>query len=251
MKTTKFLTILFLAFSTLFFNSCKDDDITIPVDTHEDAYVDVILKKTKTPTGYKYNVITFAGATSISTTDCTVTYPSGETFILPELTWQPGTLNHVSADYPSTTVPTAGTYTFTLKFTDGYVKTLTDVMETTELSFPVFDFTYDNTSTPNKIIINWTDVDPNSDLICVKLVDAVGNTKPYFKIAKLPTTTASGSYTINFDGGTGWLRPVSDLVTGTTYHLAVVPKKVEAGKPIDGASKDFQTTSCVRKPIVR
>jgi hypothetical protein len=51
-------------------------------------------------------------------------------------------------------------------------------------------------------------------------------------MAKLPANATS--YTINIDGGTGWLRPISQLTAGTGYWITVAAKKVEAGKPVDG-----------------
>jgi hypothetical protein len=40
------------------------------------------------------------------------------------------------------------------------------------------------------------------------------------------------------------LRPVSQLKIGIQYYITVAAKKVEAGKIVDGASKDFALSAC-------
>jgi hypothetical protein len=244
----KFLAIVFLTTAITAFTSCSDDDITLPTDTHEDAYVDVILKKTSMNGADKYVPVFMAGGNTINATGCTVTDPNNTTFNI-EQTWAgPGNLNGKGT--LSGTKPPMGTYTFQLKFADGYTKTMTDVLVDNDLSLPIpITVTRIATTaiTPAKIKLDWTAV-PNADLICVKLTELnIDGTKPLFKIGKLPENATT--YTINIDGSTGWMRPTNDLVTGTNYYITVAAKKVEAGKPIDGASKDFDFSACSKVQI--
>ncbi len=244
MKTINFLTII-LIFSGLFtFTSCNDDeDNNPPINTHEDAYVDVILKKVNTPDGIRYVEIFFAGGVDIAATGCTVTTPDGTAYDLAEFWAGPGKLTKAGAMSMSKPI---GEYNFSLKFVDGYQKDLSDTIEDVEINLPM-PFTVDYTPGDDHMLVSWTEV-PNADLMCVKITEIdMAGTKPIFKKAQLPADATS--LTINFDGAEGWMRPVDQLVSGTQYWVAVAAKKVEAGTPVSGMSQDFQTSSCVKTKI--
>jgi hypothetical protein len=242
MKTINYITIA-LIISLFTFTSCNEKDDNLPVNTHEDAYVDVILKKVNTPDGIRYVEIFFAGGVDIAATGSMVTAPDGTTYDLAEFWAGPGKLTKVGA---MTMTKPVGNYTFLLKFDDASQKSLTDVIEDVEINLPM-PFSVDYTVGDDHMIVSWTEV-PNADLICIKIteIDMTG-TKPIFKKAQLPA--GSTSLTINFDGAEGWMRPVDQLVSGTQYWVAVAAKKVEAGTEVSGISQDFQTSSCVRTKI--
>ena len=245
MKTIKFLTVLLLFIGLFTFTSCDEDDTTPPENTHDDAYGDVILKKVNTPNGIRYKEVFFAGGIDINATGCTVTTPDGTSYDLAEFWAGPGKVNSM-AGVMTAVIPAAGDYTFTLSFSDGYEKTITDTLEDTEIDLPM-PFTVEYTSGGDTITLSWEAVD-NADLYCVKVTELdMAGTKPLFKLAQLPTTETS--VTINIDGGTGWMRPTTDLVTGVNYWVAVAAKKVEAGAEVDGASADFQTSSTLQTQI--
>lgn len=245
----KFLAIALIAI-TFTFTSCDDDDTTIlPVETHEDAYGDVILKKMSMMGTINYIPIFMAGGNTVNATGSTVTDPNGTVFNIAEFWAGPGSLT--GKGVAATTKPPMGTYTFKLKFADGYEKTITDVLTDVEtsLTMPITVERIAATATePAKIKLDWTAV-PNTDLICVKLTELnIEGTKPLFKMGKLPANATT--YTINIDGGTGWMRPTSQLTTGTEYYITVAAKKVEDGKVVDGASKDFAHSACSKVKIV-
>lgn len=244
----KLLTIAIVAVFTTF-TSCSDDDTSIPVDTHQDAYGDVILKKMSMMGTINYIPIFMAGGNTVNATGCKVIDPNGTEYPINEFWAGPGSLT--GKGVVATTKPPMGTYTFKLKFADGYEKTITDVLTDVEtsLAMPITVTRIAATAAePAKIQLNWTAV-PNTDLICIKLTELnIEGTKPLFKIAKLDA--GSTSYTIKLDGGTGWLRPTSQLITGTEYWVTVAAKKVEAGKIVDGASKDFAFSACSKVKIV-
>lgn len=245
----KFLAIALLAtiFST--FTSCDDDNSVLPVETHEDAYGDVILKKLDMMGTIKYIPIFMAGGNTVNATGCIVTDPNGTEFAINEFWAGPGSLT--GKGVATTTKPTMGTYSFKLKFADGYEKTITDELTDVEtsLAMPIVVTRIPATATePEKIKLDWTAV-PNTDLICIKLTELdIEGTKPLFKMAKLDASLTT--YTISLDGGTGWLRPTTDLTTGTEYYITVAAKKVETGKVVDGASKDFAHSACSKVKIV-
>ncbi len=243
MKNNKFLAIALLAATFLTFTSCDDDNTVLPVETHEDAYGDVILKKMDMMGTIKYIPIFMAGGNTVNASGCSVIDPNGTEFAINEFWAGPGSLT--GKGVAATTKPPMGTYTFKLKFADGYEKTVTDVLTDVEttLTMPITVTRIAATATePAKIKLDWTAV-ADTDLICVKLTELdIEGTKPFFKMGKLPANATT--YTINIDGGTGWLRPTSQLTTGTDYYITVAAKKVEAGKTVDGASKDFALSAC-------
>jgi len=242
MKNIK--SILLILTVLLSLNACKKTNSDeLPQNTHEDAYGDVILKKMFMMGETKYVLVSFAGGNGIIEDGSFVTTPGGVKIDLHEFWAGPGKLTGTSA--PSTIKPEAGTYTFTLKFSDGYVKTLTDILEPTEINVPVISVNYDKAA--QTIEVSWNDI-PGADLYCVKLTELdMANTKPLFKVGQLPTNKTS--LTIHIDGSNGWLRPISDLQDGVQYWIAVAAKKVEQGKPVSGTSTDFQTSSCQKTKI--
>lgn len=243
MKNRIKLLVIVVLVTTFAFTSCDDDNTTLPIDTHEDAYGDVILKKMSMMGTINYIPIFMAGGNSVNAAGCTVTDPNGTEYNIAEFWAGPGSLT--GKGIASTTKPPMGTYIFKLKFADGYEKTITDVLSDVEtsLAMPITITRIPATATePEKIQLNWTAV-PNTDLICIKLTELdIEGTKPLFKMAKLDASLTT--YTITLDGGTGWLRPTTNLVTGTQYYITVAAKKVETGKPVDGASKDFEHSAC-------
>lgn len=249
MKILKKIFALSLIYSLFFFTSCSDDNTTIPVDTHEDAYGDVILKKMSMMGTINYIPIFMAGGNGVNATGCTVTDPNGTVYNIAEFWAGPGSLT--GKGVASTAKPAMGTYTFKLKFADGYEKTVTDVLTDVEtsLAMPIVVTIIPATTTePAKIKLDFTAV-ANTDLICIKITELdIEGTKPIYKMAKLDKNLTT--YTINIDGGTGWLRPTSDLKTGTEYYITVAAKKVEDGKIVDGASKDFAHSACSKVKMV-
>ena len=245
----KFLAIALLAtiFST--FTSCDDDNSVLPVETHEDAYGDVILKKLDMMGTIKYIPIFMAGGNTVNASGCIVTDPNGTEFPINEFWAGPGSLT--GKGVATTTKPTMGTYSVKLKVADGYEKAVTEELTDVEtsLALPIVVTRIPATVTePEKIKLDWTAV-PNTDLICIKLTELdIEGTKPLFKMAKLDASLTT--YTISLDGGTGWLRPTTDLTTGTEYYITVAAKKVETGKVVDGASKDFAHSACSKVKIV-
>jgi hypothetical protein len=242
MKTIKSITLLILFANLFIFTSCEKDDET-PVNTHDDAKGDVILKKMNMMGNIKYLPVFFADGADIAETGSTVQGPDGTSYDLHDIPWMNGN-KQTGGGSPSATKPMAGTYTFKLKFTDGYEKTVTDELETTEIDVPMITaFNYDELN--QTIHLEWTPV-ANPDLYCVKITELdMANTKPLFKKAQLPTN--SNTLDINFDGSNGWMRPVSDFQTGTDYYIVIAAKKVEAGTTVSGASTDFQTSACNKR----
>jgi hypothetical protein len=244
MKTiNNFLAIALIAITLATFSSCDDDNSILPAETHEDAYGDVILKKMSVIGTINYIPIFMAGGNTVNATGSTVTDPNGTEYPLNEFWAGPGSLT--GKGVTATTKPAMGTYIFKLKFADGYEKIVTDILTDVEtsLAMPIAVTRIAATATePAKIKLDWTSV-PNTDLICLKLTELnIEGTKPLFKMAKLDANLST--YTINIDGGIGWLRPTNQLTTGTQYYLTVAAKKVETGKVIDGASKDFALSAC-------
>ncbi len=245
MKTLKTILALLIISSLFTLTSCKDDDEKI-INTHDDAKGDVILKKISMMGNIKYLPVFFADGADIAETGSSVTGPDETVYDLHDITWMPGN-KQTGGGAVSSTKPMAGTYTFKLIFIDGYEKTVTDELETTEIDIPMITvFNYDDVN--QTIHLEWTPV-ANPDLYCVKITELdMANTKPLFKKAQLPTN--SNSLDINFDGGTGWMRPVSDFQAGTEYYIVVAAKKVENGAQVSGASSDFQTSSCNKRKFI-
>ncbi len=243
-KIVNIKNILILIALTLTLNSCKkDDDEDIPQNNHEDAWGDVILKKMDMMGNIKYLPVFFADGIDIAESGSSVTGPDGTNYDLHDIPWMQGN-KQTGGGSPSDVKPQAGTYTFHLKFTDGTTVDVTDELEQTEIDIPMITaFNYDQAS--QTIHIEWTPV-ANADLYCVKITELdMANTKPFFKLPQLPTN--SNTLDINIDGSNGWMRPTSELQSGTEYYIVVAAKKVEQGKPVSGMSSDFQTSSCNKR----
>ena len=119
MKTIKTLIAMLMIASLFTFTACSDDDDEI-VNTHDDAYVDVLTKKMSMMGNIKYLPIFFAGAEDIVAEGSSVTGPDGTEYDL--YSYWAGAGKLTGAGAMADTAPPAGTYTFTLKFSDGYVK---------------------------------------------------------------------------------------------------------------------------------
>lgn len=241
MKTLKFTKsfIALVAAVILTTASCKKHDDTI-VTPHEDAYGDVILKKMSMMGQIKYVPIFFAGGEGI-TEESTVTAPDGTVYPLHSFWAGPGILT--GKGQMKDVFDFAGEYTFHLKFSDGYEKEVTDVLENVEIDIPhIVQFT--RSTPPEAITVTWTPVE-GADLYCIKITELdMANTKPLFKIPQI--SKSRNSFTVVFDGGDGWMRPVSDMERGTEYYFVVAAKKVEEGAEVSGKSHDFQTSSCTK-----
>jgi len=249
MKTINKIIALTLIIFSLTLTSCNDDDNTPPQNTHDDAYGDVLVKRMEMMGNTKYKLIFFAGGIDVVAAESKVILPYNITladgsetneFTLEEFWAGANSLRNMSAPMMMMK-PAAGAFTFSLKFTEGYVKTITDTLEDTMVeNNPGVTITYAPGDT--SMTVSWNEV-PNADLYCVKITDLdILAKKPLFKVGKIETTQTS--LTINFDGGNGWMRPMSDLVSGTNFWVSVAAKKVESGTVISGASKDFQLSTC-------
>lgn len=232
--------------------SCSDDN-NLPQNTHEDAYGDVILKRMEMMGQAKYKLVFFAGGTNVVAAESTVTLPYNITIngnetnqvSLEEFWAGAGKLRNMAAPMMNSK-PAAGDFTFNLKFSDGYEKTVVDTLE--DIVLPntpnvVVDYTPGDTS----MVVSWSEV-PGADFYCLKITDLdILADKPLFKKPQIETSQTS--FTVNIDGGNGWMRPLSDLVSGTGYWVTVSAKKVETGKPVSGMSNDFQTNACSKVQI--
>jgi len=244
MKTTKNLIAMLMIASLFIFTACTDDDEEV-VNTHDDAYVDVLTKKMSMMGNIKYLPIFFAGGEEIVEEGSSVTGPDGTEYDLHSFWAGAGKLTGAGA--MANEAPPAGTYTFTLKFSDGYVKTLTDELEGAESTVPMISVTYNAETNPQTIEVSWTE-SPEADLYCVKLTELdMANTKPLYKVPMLDKTNTS--HTIVLDGSNGWMRPVSDLQDGTQYFVVISAKKVEEGTEVTGASQNFEINACSKTKI--
>ena len=244
MKTIKNITYLLIIAGLLSVTACKKKEDE-PVNTHDDTYADVISKKMMMMGNTKYVPVFFAGAEDIVEAGSSVEAPDGTVYDLHSFWAGAGKLTTTGT--VANTPPPAGTYTFTLKFSDGYEKTVTDVLEGADTTVPQITVNYDANANPQTINVSWT-ASPEADFYCVKVTDMdMANNKPYFKkpmIAKSQT-----SFTITLDGSNGWMRPVSDLQNGTEYYVVISAKKVETGTAVSGMSKDFEINGCSKTKI--
>jgi len=240
--------IYLLSIITLFafaFTSCSEDDDDTPVNTHDDAYVDVLTKKMNMMGNDKYLPIFFAGGEDIIEDGSSVTGPNGMQYDLHSFWAGAGKLT--GAGMPGAEMPPAGTYTFTLKFNDGYVKTLTDELEGQNSTVPQITVSYNQDADPQTIEVSWTE-SPEADFYCIKITEMdMANTKPLYKVPMVSKTQTS--HTIVLDGSNGWMRPVSDFQEGTDYYVVVSAKKVEEGTEITGMSQNFEINACNKTTI--
>jgi len=225
---------------------CETED-PIPVDTHEDAYVDVIVKKVNVNGNAKYKLMFFAGGVEIATEGSKVTTPDGRTFELKQFWAGPGKVTN--GDDPLTgDVPLIGEYVFELKFDDGYIKEMKDVVSDIHLGL-VTDLVVTHEEGGDNISATWAGGE-NTDIVCLKMTELdIAYTMPMFKIAGMPKDKTSYSFDISTNAGPGWMRNPSELVRGTQYWLVVSAKKVEAGTEVTGASQNFEQNSCVKVKV--
>ncbi len=244
MKTINKILYLFILTGLVTLTACSTDDDE-PVNTHDDAYADVIAKKMKMMGNTKYVPVFFAGAEDIVEDGSSVKGPDGTVYDLHSFWAGDGILT--AGGTVGNTPPPAGTYTFTLKFSDGYVKTVTDVLEGADTTVPMISYVYHDDTTPQTIDVTWT-ASPEADFYCIKMTDLdMANNKPYFKVPMIDKS--QNSFTITLDGSNGWMRPVSELQNGTEYYIVISAKKVENGTPVTGASKDFEINGCSKTKI--
>ena len=246
MKRINLLIIFGLMTGLFFMSSCGDDE-PAPVDTHDDAYVDVIVKKVNANGNARYKLMFFAGGAGIAPAGSTVQTPDGRTFELKQFWAGPGKVTN-GDDELKPTKPPAGEYLFTLKFEDGYVKEMKDVVSDVDVGL-VTDLVVIHEPGSNEIIATWAGGE-GADLICLKLTELdIANTKPLFKIAGMPKDTKQYTFNTTTSAAPGWMRSPDELVRGTQYWLVVSAKKVEAGTPVSGASTDFEQNSCVKVKV--
>ena len=241
MKTIRiFLSMLAMA-SLFVFTACDDDDDEVtPVNTHDDAYVDVLTKKMDMMGAVKYLPVFFAGGEGIVGEGSSVTGPDGTVYDIHGFWAGAGKLT--GAGSPADEMPAPGTYTFTLKFEDGYVKTMTDELAGEESTIPMISVIYHPENDPQTIDVSWTE-SPEADFYCVKITELdMANTKPLYKVPMISNTQTS--HTITLDGSNGWMRPVSDFQNGTEYYIVISGKKVEEGTEITGMSQNFEINAC-------
>ena len=244
MKTINKILYLFILTSILTLTACSTDDEEV-VNTHDDAYGDVITKKMIMMGNTKYVPVFFAGAEDIVEDGSSVKGPDGTVYDLHEFWAGPGKLTGKGT--VGNTAPQAGTYTFTLKFSDGYEKTVTDVLEGEDTTVPQITVNYNTNTNPQTIDVSWT-ASPEADFYCIKLTDLdMAHNKPFFK--KPMIDKSQNSFTITLDGSNGWLRPVTEMQNGTEYYIVISAKKVESGTPVSGMSKDFEINGCSKTKI--
>jgi hypothetical protein len=193
----------------------------------------------------KYLPIFFVGGEDIVAEGSSVKAPDGTLYDLHSFWAGAGKLT--GSGTPGAEMPPAGAYTFTLKFSDGYEKTLTDILAGEESTIPQISVTYNPDTDPQTIEVSWTE-SPEADFYCVKITEMdMANTKPLYKVPMINKTQSS--HTIVLDGSNGWMRPVSDFQEGTDYYVVVSAKKVEEGTEITGMSKDFEINACSKTTI--
>lgn len=245
MNYLKISVILALASFLFIAQSCKEDDENeIPENTHEDAYADIIVKKT----GMGYMAMFFAGGIDIETQGSTVTTPDGSEYELTEYWAGAGKVRN--DDYPvqDEYLPT-GDYTFNLKFTDGYEKEIIDKVAGNDLDL-LTGLTVTHEEGSDEISVSWNEVS-GCDLYCIKLTELnMAETMPLFKTAMMPTSQFSYTFDTSTSSAPGWMRNPDELERGTEYWLVVAAKKVEEGAEVSGSSQDFDINSVAKTKIV-
>lgn len=240
LKTMNKILILIMIVPILMFISCQVDTEEI-VNTHDDAYVDVLTKKMTMMGSEKYVLVFFAGGEGIDENGSNVKTPDGTVYNLTTFWASPGILTGLGN--VQNALPQSGTYTFTLKFDDGYVKTITDILEGENSTVPSLTVVYNQNTNPQTIDMTWS-ASPEADFYCVKLIEidpATGkaaDAQPLYKVPLIEKNITS--HIITFDGSNGWMRPISDFQNGANYLVVISAKKVENGTPISGSSRDFE-----------
>lgn len=199
--------------------------IDLNQDQHNDAYGDVIVKKMLVAGNIKYKLVVFAGGTSIIETESKVITPNGTEYPLTEFWAGTGRLRNMGIA-PQPTIPEAGEYKFTLKFSDGFTKEVTDELTSTEINVPTISVTHSG----NEVTLSWSPI-AGADFYCIKLTELnMVNTKPFFKKSMLPASITSYTFNTTTSAMPGWMRQPSELSSGTSYWVALAAKKVKQGK---------------------
>ncbi len=246
MKKLNIFLLVSLLTALFSFNGCDEDD-PVPADTHDDAYADVIVKKMNVAGVPKYKLMFFAGGADIQEEGSGVTFPDGNTFPLFSFWAGEGKLTYAGAPMANTR-PGAGEYKFTLKFKDGYVKTVTDALEDVDVGLST-GLNVVHTEGSDEVTLSWNPIE-GVDFYCVKLTELdMATTMPLFKKAMAPTTDTTLTFNTTTSAMPGWMRSPSELQAGTQYWVVVSGKRVENGKPVTGAGQDFQINSCSKQKI--
>ena len=246
MKKLNIIILTSLFFALFSFTGCKDTG-PLPPDTHDDAYVDVIVKKSNIMGNAKYKLMFFAGGVDIQEEGSHVTLPDGTVYPLVAFWAGEGKLTYAGAPMTDTR-PGAGNYKFTLKFKEGYVKELTDALEDIDVGLST-GLNVVHVAGTNEVAVSWHPID-GVDFYCVKLTELdMANTKPLFKKAMISSSDTTLTFNTTTSAMPGWMRPPTDLQADTQYWVVVSGKKVEEGKPANGSSQDFQINSCSKVKI--
>ena len=241
MKFLKLSLAILVAISMTTLTSCKSDDDETPVNQHEDAYADVFVKKGRMPAGVRYGLTYYAGGEGL--VSCTVVGPDGGDAVELAEYWKgAGNLRkHPSQQdmMAGTTMPTAGNYVFTLTFSNGDTKEITDVLTDVQLdAMTPTTITYDiDTETVSS---TWNSVE-GAEMYMVVLTEDIGNTgKPIFGKAGIPTTETTYSFDRSTTAMPGWLQ-ADKPATGDVVYLMTVAIKFEEGKTGDFNNRQMVT----------
>ena len=247
MRQMKKINVIIILILGIFLATGCGDDNNLPVDTHEDAFADVIVKKVNANGNAKYKLMFFAGGAEIAKEGSTVTTTDGKTYELKQFWAGLGKVRF--GGYPlSANKPATGEYTFKLKFNDGYEKEMKDVVSDIDVGL-VTGLIVNHEEGSDSISATWAGGE-NADMVCLKLTELdMASTKPLFKIAAMPKDKKSYSFDVSTNAKPGWMRNPSELVRGTKYWLVISAKKVEEGSKITGASQDFEQNSCTKVKI--
>lgn len=225
--------------------SCEDDDPKIEPNQHTDAFGDVFVKKVKTPQGDKYGLVFYAGGQGL--TSCKATDGGGTEYDLAEFWKGAGNMRlHPASNQMQGTMPQAGDYTFTMTFSDGVTKTITDALSADEIP-AITGVNITHTKGTKEVTADWNEV-VGVDNYMVKLTDKHKNVnKPLF----VNKTLTSADVTYTFDKSTtatpGWMQ-TGKPVAGDTCYVMVVAVKYEAG--ISGSEKDQNKQNNTVKPTM-
>ena len=234
MKNVNLLFVTALS-GLLMLASCEKENNDEPKpNQHEDAFVDVFVKKVKSPQGDKYGLIFYAGGQGL--TSCVATGPEGNEYELAEFWKGAGNMRkHAQNNEMQNAMPTTGEYTFTLTFEDGETITLHDELENEEIP-AITGVNVTHAEGTEEVAATWNEVS-GVDNYMVKLTDKYKNeNKPIFNHKALSSSATSYTFDKNTsDASPGWMQSGSPNA-GDTSYVMVVAIKYEAGA--EGAGKD-------------